>query len=195
MWRVFATPSSIAAGILVLAAACVGGESDVSMPVAESTVAQTETAVTPTPPQLVVTTLEQAPGEAAPYFVGPGPPLVLARPRTVSYAETTVGEARRRFEPDGPRTAPEVADDVPAWVFVAHGEFQTFCMGCEMHYSPIYDTVVVVIPKDGGRRFGLPADDADQHLRELAVPEDVPSSVLQQICDAVYEGSSAPWHC
>ncbi len=83
------------------------------------------------------------------------PPHLVHEIDTLLYVESTVGEARELFGPAGPRTAPDVADDVPAWVFVAYGRFQDFCMGCAVHYSAIYTSLVHVMPKDGQPSFPL----------------------------------------
>ncbi len=155
--------------------------------------------ITPPPtstprPLTPVGSVEEALRLAADWFMGGATFLELAHPKSVSYVETTVGEARQLFERNGPRTAPDVPDDAPAWVFVAHGEFQHFCMGCEVHYSSIFSTVVVVIPKDGQRRMGFPGNQ-QYDLSQLGMPMEVPSSVLARLCDELVGPSSRDLLC
>ena len=156
--------------------------------------------ITPPPtstprPLTPVGSFEEALRLAANSFMSGSPPLVLAHAKSVQYVETTVGDARQLFERNGPRSAPEVTDDAPAWVFVSYGEFQHFCMGCQVNFSSIFSTVVVVIPKDGRRRFGLGSGTGQYDLSQLGTPVDVPSSVLARLCDELVAPSSQAQLC
>ncbi len=142
-------------------------------------------------------TADEALRLAADWFMGGGTFLVLALPESVSYVETTVGEARQLFERNGPRTAPEVTDDARAWVFVAYGKFQMYNPGVEPPRGPLFSTVVVVIPKDEmGRQFNIGSgNDELADLSQLEVPVDVPSSVLARLYDELVAPSSQAEFC
>lgn len=123
--------------------------------------------------------------------------LELSQLESVSYVETTLGKARALFATDR-LSSSDVRDSAPAWVFVSYGQFQDFCMGCAVHYPPIYTTYVVVILKEGTLlRFG---DSQQYDLSELGTPQAVAASVLQQYCvdrvdpaaQARYCGAFAP---
>ncbi len=101
--------------------------------------------------------------------------------RSVSYVETTVGEARKLLTPSS-RMSPDVPDGVPAWAFVAYGQFQDFCMGCSVHYSPIYTTIAVVVPKTFEGKF-VTGGDQRYDLTQLGTEHEVPAALLKQICD------------
>ena len=142
-------------------------------------------------------TADEALRRAADWFMGGGTFLELAHPQAVSYVETTVGEARQLFERNGPRTAPDVPDDAPVWVFAAYGQFQMYNPGVEPPLGPLFRTVVVVIPKDEmGRQFNMGSgNDALADLSQLGTPVAVPSSRLQELCDELVAPSGRDRLC
>ena len=142
-------------------------------------------------------TADEALRRAADWFMGSGTFLQLAQPESVSYVETTVGEARQLFERSGPRTAPDVPDDASVWVFVASGQFQMYTPGAEPPRGPLFSTVVVVIPKDEkGRQFNMASgNDKLADLSQLGTPVEVPSSVLARLCDELVAPSGQDRLC
>ena len=142
-------------------------------------------------------TADEALRRAADWFMGGGTFLELAHPQSVSYVETTVGEARQLFERNVPRSAPDVPDDAAVWVFVAHGQFRMYNPGVEPPRGPLFSTVVVVIPKDeNGRQFNMGSgNDELADLSQLGTPVAVPSSRLQKLCDEVVAPSGRDRLC
>ena len=132
-----------------------------------------------TPIPVPVETLDEAIRKAAVWLLG-GYGQIRSELASVSYVETTVGQARKMFTPDR-RLEPEVSDDVPAWVFVAYGDFQHFCMACAEQPTP-RTTFVVVVPKDGAIPLKL-ASNEHYDLRQLGTPQEVSASLLRQLCD------------
>jgi hypothetical protein len=142
----------------------------------------------PTRQLTAVTTLDDAVGKASHSFFG-GEGLIVAHARSVVYVETSVGEARSLFQRSGERKAPDVGDGVPAWVFVARGEFAVQRpIGAYVNVTPnptpsTFETVAVVIPKDGQRALvfysGQPYDPS-----QLGTPTEIASSKLVELCDA-----------
>ena len=129
--------------------------------------------------------------------MGGGTFLELAQTESVRYVETTVGEARQLFERNGPRTAPDVPDGAPVWVFVAYGQFQMYNPGVEPPRGPLFSTVVTVIPKDEtGRQFNMGSgNDELANLGQLGASVAVPSSRLQELCDELVSPSGQARLC
>jgi hypothetical protein len=101
--------------------------------------------------------------------------------QSVAYVDTTIASARQFFAV-GAERYPDVVGDAPAWAFVAYGRFQYFCMGCAVHESPVSTTLVLIIPKSGGR-YITAGGDQQYDLTALGTPYDAPKALMEQICD------------
>ncbi len=75
------------------------------------------------PPSLIMTTIDDAVRFVTPLFTGHGSTLILAQPQSVSYVETTAGQARAMFEPNRPGGW-GVPDSAQVWAIVAYGQFE-----------------------------------------------------------------------
>ncbi len=134
----------------------------------------------PLPGTYVANSFNDALRFAAPAITGPGSTLHRAQPESVSYVETTVGQARAMFDPDRPGGW-GLPDDATAWVIRAYGQYETFCMGCAQHTFGPYTTARVVIVKGTQHaRSGYSNERYD--LSQLGTVVEVPESVWRQYC-------------
>lgn len=146
----------------------------------------------PLPTPVPIENTEEAIRVAASRLIGGGT-TVMSQLESVVYVETTAGEARRLFSPNR-RRAPEVPDNIPVWAFVAYGRFQYSCMGCGGTTSPVYPSLVVVVPKDGQRVF-FGGGDEQYDLSQLGTPRVVSPSLLQEICSERISPSKQATYC
>jgi hypothetical protein len=120
---------------------------------------------------------------AAADFLGPIPPLVGAHVTNITYVETTLGEASQVFGHGTPQYNLHKLAGTPVWAFVASGDFQYWCMGCHVHLSPVFHTIVVLMTRDWSQGpVSYRPSDEHYDLNRLGTPVSVPLSVLVKLC-------------
>ncbi len=98
-------------------------------------------------------------------------PDICGLPDSVEYVRTTVGQARKLFDPKGEGHS-WPSDGTAAVVVLAHGDFSHFCMGCSVH-TTYFSTFWAVVPI-GLRNFVSNRNSAQYNLGELGKVHKVP---------------------
>lgn len=108
-------------------------------------------------------------------FFTASPPFLVHEIESVSYVESSVGEARTLFDPDRVLELWGAADDWPAWVVVASGQFQRGTLRADgtRGTGGWERTVWVVVPMDEiGAYSGIRNEEYD--LSQLGAVKEVP---------------------
>jgi len=134
------------------------------------------------PPEIIANTVEDAVRLSSSDFTGYGSTLSLAKPESVSYVETTVGQAEKLFLPYRPGGLGP-SKDAPAWAIVADGEFRGNDRLTPGTPPPSVTTIwIVVVQRTEHIYSGGSTERYD--LSKLGAVVKVPESMWRQYCGA-----------
>ncbi|MGB2694441.1 MAG: hypothetical protein WBD55_04540 [Dehalococcoidia bacterium] len=101
------------------------------------------------------------------------PPFESVELRSLTYVEATVGEGRDLYDPGREDKIPDIADDVAAVIFVAHGRFEWRDLAGSATPGPVYSSRLLIIPLGKSGSFS-DASDEEYDLSALGEVSEVP---------------------